>query len=139
MYCMAPITTSADRNTFLRTFGWRVEVKSGLPSSCRMVRNLEMSSSNTFTKAPNASAARAAIVPATPAPMITTSVGDTPGMPPRRIPFPPWALLNNSAASVMEEAPSISEIEVTNGETPVLSLISSYARALIFSPPSVRG
>lgn len=45
--------------------------------------------SNLSKQAPNAIAALAATVPATPAPIITTSVGDIPGMLPSRIPFPP--------------------------------------------------
>ena len=49
-------------------------------------------------------------VPAFPAPTITISVGDTPGIPPSKIPFPPWVLLSNSEAMVIEAVPSISEI-----------------------------
>ena len=74
------------------------------------MRSLLISSSKTLTDAPSAKAARAATVPAFPAPTITISVGDTPGIPPSKIPFPPWVLLSNSEAMVIEAVPSISEI-----------------------------
>ena len=47
------------------------------------------SMSNTVTCAPSPRKARAAAVPATPPPMITTSAGGTPGTPLSRIPLPP--------------------------------------------------
>lgn len=63
--------------------------------------------------------------------MTTTSVGETPGMPPNKIPFPPCVLLSNSEAIVMEAVPSISEITFSTGQRCLSSASSSYATAVI--------
>ena len=46
--------------------------------------------SKTVTWAPRPRAILAALAPTTPAPMMTTAAGDTPGTPPSRMPRPPW-------------------------------------------------
>ncbi len=69
--------------------------------------------------------ARAATAPAIPAPKITTSVGDTPGNPPNRIPLPPLSLVSNSAAINIAADPSISQSELTTGKLSLLSAINS--------------
>ena len=119
------LDSSALRKAFCSTFGWKVEVNKPCPNTCWIVRSLFISSSNTFTEAPSAIAARVATVPALPAPMITTSVGETPGMPPNKIPFPPCVLLNNSEAIVIEAVPSISEITFRTGQRCLSSANSS--------------
>ena len=57
--------------------------------------------------------------------IITTSVGDTPGIPPNKIPLPPWVLLNSSEAIVIEAAPSISEVTFSTGKRLLSSAINS--------------
>ena len=74
--------------------------------------------SNTLTEAPNPIADRAANSPTVPAPIMTTSVGVTPAIPPNNKPLPRLTLLKHSEAIRIEVLPAISLIERIKGIIP---------------------
>ena len=100
-----------------------MEVAIGKFKSLWILRNRATELSNTLTTAPNAIAERAAYSATVPAPIITTRVGLTPGIPPMRRPLPSESVLNNSAAISIDEVPAISPIDLTKGKTCASSLI----------------
>ena len=128
----APITTSALLSAFARTLGWIIDVKTRAFKSFWSRRNLDNELSKTLTEAPKPIADRAANSPTVPAPIITTSVGVTPAIPPNNNPLPWFTLLRHSEAIRIEVFPAISLIERINGIIPESSCINSYAKQLIF-------
>ena len=87
--------------------------------------------SNPATRAPLATAARAAADPTAPTPRITTCAGATPGVPPNRMPRPPEPERIRCAAMGMVICPAISLTAANTGSRP-------FSRCTISLPMAVR-
>ena len=100
----APITRSAWMTD--RSMASTVEnsVVSLAPKTSSSSRRRSMERSITVTLASMPTAMRAAWVPETPPPMITTRAGATPGTPPRRMPAPPLRLFQAMGADLDRHA-----------------------------------
>ena len=72
----------------------------------------------TVTVAPIPALIRAAWLPATPPPRITTSAGGTPGTPPSSTPRPPFSFSRQRAPTCGAMRPATSDIGVNSGSVP---------------------
>ena len=84
-----------------------------------------MERSMIVTCAPMPTAMRAACVPTTPPPRITTSAGGTPGTPPSRTPRPPCSFSRQWAPAWIDMRPATSLIGASSGSPPRASVTVS--------------
>ena len=75
--------------------------------------------SSTVTRASMPMAMRAAFVPATPPPRMTTLAASTPGTPGSRMPMPPRSRSRQWAPTWIDMRPATSLIGASNGRPPV--------------------
>ena len=90
-------------------------------------RNLSRFLSIIVTCAPKPTAIFAASVPTIPPPIMTTFAAGTPGTPPNKMPRPPFIFSKYVAPTCTDILPATSDIGVSNGKRPCLSVIVSYA------------
>ncbi|CAB4930754.1 unannotated protein [freshwater metagenome] len=84
----------------------------------------EIERSKTVTSAPIPTAITAAFKPATPAPIITTRPGATPGTPPSKTPRPPLGFCSAVAPTCVASRPATSLIGARSGRDPFTSTVS---------------
>ena len=84
-----------------------------------------------MTLQPNPSAVLQAYSPTVPDPIITTSVGESPAIPPNINPLPKFTLLRYSEAINIDVFPAISPILLSIGNFPSVSIICSIATDVI--------
>ena len=72
----------------------------------------------TVTVAPMPALIKAALLPATPPPRMTTSAGGTPGTPPSSTPRPPFSFSRQRAPTWGAMRPATSDIGVSSGKVP---------------------